>query len=92
MGRKRSKADRPTGSRPVQYERDRSDARKRPATATLAFLLNFFFPGAGLMIYGKRQWGIAFMAVTALSLYIFWPITMAFTQGITANYAFRKEV
>ena len=91
MARKRSRAQRPADPGRLQYERDRSDAQKRPATAALAFLLNFFFPGAGLIIYGKKQWGIAFMAVTALTLYFLWPITMAFTQGMTANYAFRQE-
>ncbi len=91
VARKRASATRPRYAEPVTHEVDRSDAQKRPATAALALITNFFFPGAGLIIYGQRKWGLTFIAVTALTLYIFWPVTMVFTTGMTANYAFRKE-
>ena len=90
MSKKRAVNSKPK-SKPLTYNRDLSDARKRPATAALALFTNFFFPGAGLIVYGQKKWGIIFIVITMGTLYVFWPVTMVFSTGMTANYAFRRE-
>ena len=88
---KRRAADaKPRYAKPLQYEVDVSDANKRPATAALALVVNFFLPGIGLIIYGQRKWGFTLLAVTFLTLYVGWLVTMPLTTGLTANHAFRK--
>ncbi len=91
VAKKRAADSKPRDAKRQVHQVDISDARKRPATAALALFTNFFFPGVGLIIFGQRKWGLVFLAVTILTVYTFWPINMAFTTGMTANYAFRRE-
>ena len=88
--RKRAADAKPRYAKPLHYEVDVSDASKRPATAALALVINFAFPGVGLIIYGQRKWGFTLLAVTFLTLYIGWLVTMPLTTGLTANLAFRR--
>ncbi len=88
--RKRAADAKPRYAKPLHYEIDVSDATKRPATAALALVVNFFLPGVGLIIYGQRTWGFTLLAVTFLTLYLGWFVTMPLTTGLTANHAFRR--
>ena len=88
--KRRASEAKPRDAKPLHYEVDVSDANKRPATAALALVVNFFFPGAGLIIYGQARWGFTLLAVTFLTLYIGWLVTMPLTTGLTANHAFRR--
>ena len=88
--RKRAAAAKPRYAQPLHYEVDVSDAHKRPATAALALVVNFFLPGIGLIIYGQHKWGFTLLAVTFLTLYVGWLVTMPLTTGLTANHAFRR--
>lgn len=89
--RKRAADAKPRDAKPLHYEVDVSDASKRPATAALALVVNFFVPGVGLIIYGQRKWGLTLLAATLLTFYIGWFVTMPLTTGLTANHAFRRD-
>lgn len=89
--RRRAADAKPRYAKPLDYEVDVSDASKRPATAALALIVNVFLPGVGLIIYGQTKWGFTLLAITFVTAYFGWFVTMPLTTGLTANHAFRKD-